>query len=107
MATDIAKATLADGGAGILIILLVSLLLGKLTELWKGRRLLKNDLTEQEPHSTTGTLGTRKCHSDKTRQACPQGETRDMRPPPRPLEPLITRRPLPAPKNTQGGQWAA
>lgn len=104
MATDIAKATLADGGAGILIILLVSLLLGKLTELWEGRRLLKNNLTEQEPHSTTGTHIR---HGDKTRQACPQGETRDMRPPPRPLEPLITRRPLPAPKNTQGGQWAA
>lgn len=103
MAADIAKATLADGGAGILIILLVSLLLGKLTELWKGRRLLKNNVTEHNRRYTTGGRTAKKHHSDEY----PQGDTKDMRPPPRPLEPLITRRPLPASKNTQGEQWAA
>lgn len=106
MVTDMAKATLADGGPGILLVLLVSLLLVKIADYWKARRVLTTNRTGREAGSTTPIHTTPKRHRDEIRRTYPEGATRDKEPPPRPPKPLVTWRPLPTTDNTQGGQWA-
>ena len=101
---DIAKATLEDGGAGILIVFLASLLLSKLVDLWQSHRQLLSDRTERAQAGATGQTGHTQGHSDEMKVRHPRGTTGDQRPLQRHLEPLITKGRLPAPINTQGGQ---